>query len=434
MTEQSTTTGFRDCPVGTVVAVDGTGIKTRSASDDAAFERKLVVVIDAVGIRGHGGAAVLTELLHWLPAVRPTWRWHVCLLTRDLREFDDPVVTESVQFHFTRVGTGNIGRVYWLNCVVHRLVRQMHADILFSFANCAPIRPVIPQVVFFHQPNVFFITDVVSRGVLASIKLRLLRHLIISGMSASTTTVVQTKTMKQKIIEAAPKLNADAIYVIPSGFRTLGGGGHVRSEKELLVNSSRKPRILYVSHPGASKNHFALIRAMSLVTQVLPSATLMLTLELERPNEPRYDAWVRLIVKEALACGVLDRIKWLGILDAKEVDFALRSSDLMVFPSLVESFGLGLVESMAAGCPIAAADLPYAHDVCGDAAVYFDPNDPTEIARTIVTACSDELQATALRNAGQTRMLAFSYPVIAQRISDLILDAAQPKAHVSVPQ
>jgi glycosyltransferase involved in cell wall biosynthesis len=31
---------------------------------------------------------------------------------------------------------------------------------------------------------------------------------------------------------------------------------------------------------------------------------------------------------------------------------------------------------MAAGLPIVAADLPYARDICGDGAIYFDPHDP----------------------------------------------------------
>jgi hypothetical protein len=68
----------------------------------------MLVAIDAVGIRGHGGASVLTELLHWLPIVRPAWKWQVFLFDRDLREFDDPAVEGNVSFEHTgrRVAEG----------------------------------------------------------------------------------------------------------------------------------------------------------------------------------------------------------------------------------------------------------------------------------------------------------------------------------------
>ena len=56
---------------------------------------------------------------------------------------------------------------------------------------------------------------------------------------------------------------------------------------------------------------------------------------------------------------------------------------MFVFPSLVESFGHPLVEAMAAGLPIAASDIPVHREVCGDAAIYFDPFDPNELADRI---------------------------------------------------
>ncbi|MGO8823332.1 MAG: hypothetical protein ACLQO6_19190, partial [Desulfomonilaceae bacterium] len=70
----------------------------------------MLVAIDAVGIRGHGAAAVLCELLQWLPKVRPEWRWHVFMFERPLREFDDPIVVNSVTIEQTHHGDGGLGR------------------------------------------------------------------------------------------------------------------------------------------------------------------------------------------------------------------------------------------------------------------------------------------------------------------------------------
>ena len=99
----------------------------------------------------------------------------------------------------------------------------------------------------------------------------------------------------------------------------------------------------------------------------------------------------------------------------------------MVFPSLTESFGLGLVESMMAKCPVAAADLPYAHEVCGDAAVYFNPNNSESIANTIIAVCRDEATLARLRSTGAERKSRFSYQRIAEEITRVLELAAEVK-------
>ena len=55
----------------------------------------------------------------------------------------------------------------------------------------------------------------------------------------------------------------------------------------------------------------------------------------------------------------------------------------MIFPSLCETLGLPLQEAMSAGLPVLAADLPYAREVCGDYASYFNPRDVDSIEKAI---------------------------------------------------
>jgi glycosyltransferase involved in cell wall biosynthesis len=56
-----------------------------------------------------------------------------------------------------------------------------------------------------------------------------------------------------------------------------------------------------------------------------------------------------------------------------------------VSASLNEGFGLPLVEAMASGTPIAVSDIPIFREIGGDAAVYFDPQDPASFAAAIRT-------------------------------------------------
>jgi len=55
----------------------------------------------------------------------------------------------------------------------------------------------------------------------------------------------------------------------------------------------------------------------------------------------------------------------------------------LVFPSLHEEGGIPVIEAMACGCPVIAANIPPVREFAGDAASYFDPNDVASIAEAM---------------------------------------------------
>jgi glycosyltransferase involved in cell wall biosynthesis len=382
------------------------------------------VVIDAVGIRGHGGASVLCELLNWLPIVRPEWKWHVFVFERDLREFDDPAVSQNVVLEHVAFGDSGRDRLIWVNTHLPKRLRDIGADVLFSFANIAPAKAVVPQMVFCQHPGAFSYDGIPAYALRWRVRLRFLRREILRGARASGAVIVQTKALCNRIEQCEPRLK-ERLHVIPSGYRTPPKNPVIREKVRALIESATHPRLIYVSHPGLHKNHLTLVKALPLMTQALPGVRLLLPLDLERENDRPYTRLVEAIRNEANRLGVRDGIVWLGCLSHDEVDFALRASDLMVFPSLSESFGLGLVESMAAGCPIAAADLPYAHDVCGDAAIYFNPERPESLAEVNQAVCSDPATLDRLRAAGSARQVRFSYEKIAEELALMLEKTAQ---------
>jgi glycosyltransferase involved in cell wall biosynthesis len=63
----------------------------------------------------------------------------------------------------------------------------------------------------------------------------------------------------------------------------------------------------------------------------------------------------------------------LGPVAYERVPELYQRSDIFIFPSIAESFGHPLVEAMASGLPVIASDIPVHREICGDAALYFDP-------------------------------------------------------------
>ncbi len=84
-----------------------------------------------------------------------------------------------------------------------------------------------------------------------------------------------------------------------------------------------------------------------------------------------------------------------------------KNAQLFVFPSLYEGFGLPPLEAMACRCPIAVSDLPVLKEVCGDAAIYFNPESEEDMAAKIINICEDNELKQSLVSKGKERLKFF---------------------------
>jgi glycosyltransferase involved in cell wall biosynthesis len=98
-----------------------------------------------------------------------------------------------------------------------------------------------------------------------------------------------------------------------------------------------------------------------------------------------------------------------GVLAGPALDQLYARCDIFVYPSVVESFGHPLLEAMAAGLPIVAADVPINRELCGNAAVYFAPFDHTECARAVEKVVADSQLRDRLIQKGMRNLEKFAW-------------------------
>ena len=154
------------------------------------------------------------------------------------------------------------------------------------------------------------------------------------------------------------------------------------------------PLVACVAQKRAHKNLAVLVRAFA----QLPHQDAQLVL----PGAPTgYEAELRDLASEL---GVAARVHFPAWLEEAELEGLYAAADCFVLPSLIEGFGLPVLEAMRAGTPVVCSDASALPEVAGDAALLCDPHDPADIARQIGRVLSEPGLAQDLRERGRARV------------------------------
>jgi len=167
------------------------------------------------------------------------------------------------------------------------------------------------------------------------------------------------------------------------------------------------PIILHVGNDNWYKNFAGLLRAFAILAH--PTALLVKVGEIGRENMA--------LAKEL---GVSERIVHFQDKADDELRLFYSCADIMVFPSLHEGFGWPPLEAMACGCPVVASHRASLPEVCGDAAIYVNPTNATEIATAIQRLLEDaSLRKNCIRK-GLLQSKRFSWRDVASGMLDLL--------------
>lgn len=248
-------------------------------------------------------------------------------------------------FQYRRFLPNALSRVLECTLLSGRLGRDRSVLVLGDL----PIRVVRKQVVFVHTP--FLIGGSSGSSLYPRLKARLLRAIFRSNLASTGAVIVQTDAMRTQLLGVYPELSG-RIFVVgqPAPQWLLG------APRREIVQRDGGLRLFYPAAGYSHKNH-ALIREMAA------------ELDPRGPIET-----IRVTVDQPGGEEKSSSLQYLGQLDPEQMVREYLACDALLFPSLDESYGLPLVEAMYLGLPIVVADKPYAHALCGDGAIYFDPN------------------------------------------------------------
>jgi glycosyltransferase involved in cell wall biosynthesis len=110
----------------------------------------------------------------------------------------------------------------------------------------------------------------------------------------------------------------------------------------------------------------------------------------------------------------------LGRVTDAELRALYENAICLIFPSRYEGFGLPPLEAMTCGCPLVAAHAGAVPEVCGDAALWFDPLRPETLVEALERLLDEEGLAAGMRDAGLKRAALYTWEKAALALLALI--------------
>jgi glycosyltransferase involved in cell wall biosynthesis len=269
-------------------------------------------------------------------------------------------------------------------------------DVLHSPANTGPaIVPGLASVIslhdliWLHRPTEWESSVTVQRrmGVLVR---HCVRHAnrVFADSHAAALDFHETLGLPQERIDVTP-LGVRAPTAKPSV-------SEAELRSRLRLRDARV--VLCVAQKRPYKNLASLIHALvdldEDVVLVLPGAP------------TAHEAQLRELAREL---GVSERVRFPDWLSDEELDALYRLSRVLALPSLIEGFGIPVLEAMARGVPVACANVAALPEVAGDAALLFDPHDQRQITAAVRRILDDRALVDSLVARGHERVATFTW-------------------------
>jgi glycosyltransferase involved in cell wall biosynthesis len=316
-----------------------------------------------------------------------------------------PWTTANARARFEKLATENplvrLGVELPLRTVRERL-DVLHMTYASPAWSAAPVVVTVHDICYATNPEWFSPRDV-----------RVLSTMVPRSIRKSAHVITVSESARRQIMETY-RVPEGKISAIPNG---PGPGAAPISEddarKELaaLGLDVSRPYLLAVGNLQPRKNLVRLIEAFRILIESKRH-----DIDLVVVGPQRYRA---ADVLQAAAGPIAERIRFTGYATDRQLAACYRCSTAFVFPSLYEGFGLPALEAMAHGTPVASSDVDALREVCGDAAVMFDPRSTESIANAMALILDDADLRRRLSAAGLARAALFSWEKSARLTLDV---------------
>ena len=292
-------------------------------------------------------------------------------------------------------------RLIWEQTVWRKFVSTYNPDILFSSANFGLLNCPVNQILLLREGGLFdpfYLANMTAPlGVWNGVNRYFRRRLMLLSAMSANQIITPTNAMRDVVSLWYPGIT-EKCSINPYG----------------TINEVFKPsadqrkwredgicRMIYVSVYYPHKVPRVLCQAIDLLRETDFDSHAIITMDSSEFIEMRGSDLDEIIVNDAARRGIVS----LGNYKYETLPELYRSQDVFVFPSVSETFGHPMVEAMSSGLLVVAADTLVNREICGDAALYFEPFSIKGLSDCIRQLDSDKNLRERLSKIGRDRAL-----------------------------
>jgi glycosyltransferase involved in cell wall biosynthesis len=361
------------------------------------------LLLNGLHSKSGGGVTYLRNLLP-LFAKNPQLDVHLCI-QEDQRSIL-PAEIDGVSLHTIPSSFGFWRVQAWEQFLLPRLAKRIGADVTFSAANYGPIFARDTVILIGNAINVAFVEyrptkivywAAVYLGTVLSLA-TCSRAIAVSDYARRTTTVGFLRRFRDRI--AVVHHGVDKSFSPPQ------------------TTTKREEFILAVSDIYVQKNLKNLLFA---IKRLIPYHTEIRLKVAGSFIDMGYWNSVQKILKDE---NLENHVEFLGHISPENLVDLYRRCRVFVFPSLVETFGIPLLEAMASGAPIASSNTAAMPEVLDDSGVMFEPTDIDGIAVAINKLIRHPELCQTLSEKAVERASNFTWQKTAEKTISVIKEAA----------
>ncbi len=299
-----------------------------------------------------------------------------------------------------------VAGIVWHAASLAGMLRRHHCDLVFMPAGNRRLAwsygvPSVGTVHDFSQLHVPQKYDAARMFYIMRVLPRMMRRL---------TRVISVSQSTRRDLESFARVPAERIRVIYNGADLQRFAPRPQASARAQLPTELhipEPYVLYISrleHPG--KNHVRLLEAF---------AALKRTTDLPHKLVLVGGRWngSEIIHARVGELGLNDQVVFPGFVPNEAIPPLYAAADAFAFPSLFEGFGIPVLEAMASGTPVCAANTSSIPEVVGDAGLLFDPLDVPAMTDCLGRLLQDQPLRQRLIAAGIERAAGFTWDAAA---------------------
>jgi len=350
------------------------------------------ILLDCSQVRGGGGIQSTLSLLGYT-AQEATHEWHVVVSKEMSQEVAQELKGAFASFTALPPARSALGRVFGPKIYLPHIERRVDPDLVVTAFGPAYWRPKARHVVGFAFAWIVYPRSP-AYARMSGFRRRLFRLVNVfkaREFQRADGLICETEAIRQRI-HSVLKYPLERIRVVgntysPTFARTV--------QRDHQARDSHCFRIAVPAQYYPNKN-----------LELIPATARLLEEQLGRPFEfvftldEQSPGWRRLC-EMALRAGVPDRIRTMGTLRHEDIWGLYRIADAVFLPTLLECSTAVYPESFHASLPLATSDIRFARDLCGNAALYFDPQSPQAASDALLRIARDDQLRSRLVAAGR---------------------------------